>query len=102
MQPLSFPLWVLHKIFMQSIFIIIGLWFKTWYFSIIKQRWLTYPYSLAYAELYQTISTIFRRFDMELVDTTTDDVKTVHDFFLSAPALDSQGIKIRVLKEYLD
>jgi len=39
---------------------------------------------------------------MELVDTTTDDVKTVHDFFLSAPALDSQGIKIRVLKEYLD
>lgn len=39
---------------------------------------------------------------MELVDTTIEDVKTVHDFFVSAPALDSKGVKIRVLEEFVE
>lgn len=37
---------------------------------------------------------------MDLVDTTIEDVKTVHDFFVSAPGLNSQGVKIRVVEEY--
>ena len=55
--------------------------------------------SLAYAELYLTVSSIFRRFDMELVDTTTEDVKLVHDFFVASPALTSKGVSVRVIAE---
>ena len=55
--------------------------------------------SLAYAELYLTIASIFRRFEMELVDTTIEDVRTVHDFFVSAPGLNSHGVQVRITGE---
>jgi hypothetical protein len=56
---------------------------------------LTRP-SLAYAEMYLTLATIVRRFDMELFETTREDVTMVHDFFVAAPRLDSKGIRIKV------
>ncbi|EQK99207.1 cytochrome P450 [Ophiocordyceps sinensis CO18] len=55
--------------------------------------------NLAYGELYLTISSIFRRFEMELFETTTDDVKTVHDFFVAAPGLQSQGVHVTITGE---
>lgn len=39
---------------------------------------------------------------MELVDTTTEDVKTVHDFFVSAPGLNSKGVKVRITGEIFE
>jgi hypothetical protein len=50
-------------------------------------------HSLAYAEIYLTIGTIFRRFDLELYETTIDDVKIERDFFVAAPSLSSKGIR---------
>lgn len=49
--------------------------------------------SLAYAELYLTIATIFRRFEMELFETTIEDVQMAHDFFVGVPKLDSKGVR---------
>lgn len=36
-------------------------------------------YSLAYAELYLTIATFIRRFDME-IETTIENIRTVREF----------------------
>ena len=36
--------------------------------------------SLAYAEIYVTLATIFRRFDLELYETTREDVDAVRTF----------------------
>lgn len=57
--------------------------------------------SLAYAELYLTAATIFRRFEMELFETTTADVQMAHDFFVAAPRLDSKGVR-GVITGFLD
>ncbi|MCJ1391701.1 hypothetical protein MMC18_004566 [Xylographa bjoerkii] len=52
--------------------------------------------NLAYAELYLTLAAVFRRFDMELYETTEEDVKVVHDFIFGAPRLDSKGVRVVV------
>ena len=52
--------------------------------------------NLAYAELYLTFAAVFRRFDLELYDTTRADVEVVHDFFVGVPRLDSNGIRVKV------
>jgi len=52
--------------------------------------------SLAWAELYLTLSTIATRFEMDLFETTVDDVKPERDFFVPCPSLDSQGVRIKV------
>ncbi|TVY65505.1 Cytochrome P450 monooxygenase sdnE [Lachnellula suecica] len=52
--------------------------------------------NLAYAEMYLTLATLVRRFDMELFETTVDDVTMAHDFFVAIPRLDSKGIRIKV------
>lgn len=49
--------------------------------------------SLAIAELYITLATISRRFEMENYETTVDDVKIVRDFFVGVPKLDSLGVR---------
>lgn len=49
--------------------------------------------SLAIAELYITLATITRRFEMENYETTVDDVKIVRDFFVGVPKLDSLGVR---------
>ncbi len=46
--------------------------------------------------MYLTLATIVRRFDMELFETTVEDVTMVHDFFVAVPRLDSKGIRIKV------
>jgi hypothetical protein len=58
---------------------------------------LTESRSLAYAELFLTTAAIFRRYDMELFDTTIDDIKVKHDFFAAAPAQPARGIKVRIV-----
>ncbi|MCJ1384873.1 hypothetical protein MMC17_007991 [Xylographa soralifera] len=52
--------------------------------------------NLAYAELYLTLAAVFRRFDLELFETTGEDVKVVHDFIFGAPRLDSKGVRVVV------
>ena len=54
---------------------------------------------MAYAELYLTIARVFRRFELELFETTIEDIKMKHDFFAPVPRLDSKGVRIRVVGE---
>ena len=51
-------------------------------------------------ELYFGIATIFRRFELELFETTKRDVTIVHDFFVSYQPLDSHGVRVKVVKEF--
>lgn len=51
------------------------------------------PSSLAYAELYLTAATVFRRFEIELFETTIKNIEIAHDFFVAAPSLDSKGVR---------
>lgn len=39
---------------------------------------------------------------MELFETTARDVTMEHDFFAPAPWMDTKGVRIRVVKEFLD
>ncbi|KAL6721586.1 hypothetical protein ACLMJK_000690 [Lecanora helva] len=52
--------------------------------------------NLAQAELYVTLATVFRRFDLELFDTTRRDVDAEHDFMVPCPRLDSKGVRVLV------
>lgn len=54
--------------------------------------------SLAYAELYLAVSTIFRRFDLQLYETDLKDVQIKHDFFASWPDLSSKGVRAQIIK----
>ena len=57
----------------------------------------TLPLSLAKAELYLTLASVFRRFEnMELFETTRRDVDPMHDFFIPFPALDSKGVRVMI------
>lgn len=46
--------------------------------------------------MYLTLANIVRRFDLELFETTVEDVKMAHDFFVAVPRLDSKGVRILV------
>jgi hypothetical protein len=46
--------------------------------------------------MYLTLATIFRRFELELFETTTTDVVIEHDFFVGVPSLQSKGVRIIV------
>ena len=51
--------------------------------------------SLAKAELYLTLATIFRRYEMELFETVFErDVQLKHDFFLPQPSEESMGVRV--------
>ena len=50
--------------------------------------------NLAKAEIHLTLAAVFRRFDMELFETTTEDVDVVHDFFNPRARLDSKGVRV--------
>ena len=56
-------------------------------------RGLTVAFSLAYAEMFLTIAAIFRKFDIDMFETTIDDIKIERDFFVAAPKLDSKGVR---------
>ncbi len=52
--------------------------------------------SLAYAEMLFGVAVIIRNFDLELFETTWDDVDVAHDFFVALPKLDSNGVRVKV------
>jgi len=52
--------------------------------------------NLAYAEIYLTLAAVFRRFDLELFETTREDVDIVHDFLHPSARLDSKGVRVLV------
>lgn len=52
--------------------------------------------SLAYAELYLTIATVFRRVDIQLFETMRDDVVIVRDAFIGNPKESSNGVRVTV------
>lgn len=56
--------------------------------------------SLAYAELFLVMGTLFRRFQFELHETDRTDVDLKHDFFLPSPKLDSKGVRVKVTEIY--
>jgi hypothetical protein len=57
-------------------------------------------FSLAYAELLFSVATVFRNFELELFDTTWDDVEIKHDFFVAAPKQDSNGVRVKITKKF--
>jgi hypothetical protein len=56
-------------------------------------------FSLAYAEMLFAVAVIVRNFEVELFETTWEDVEIVHDFFVSLPRLDSKGVKVKIKAE---
>jgi hypothetical protein len=52
--------------------------------------------SLAHAELYLAVASVFRRFTFELYDTDLSDIELKHEFFLPSPKLDSKGLRVKV------
>jgi len=54
--------------------------------------------SLAYAELFLTMATIFRWYKFELFETDVSDIALKHDMFLPFPKLDSKGVRVLVSK----
>ena len=50
--------------------------------------------NLATAEIYLTLATVIRRFDIELYETTARDAEVVHDFFIPHGHADSKGVRI--------
>ena len=57
--------------------------------------------NLAYAEIYLTLAAVFRQFGqkMRLFETEVErDVDVAHDFFVTAPRMDSNGIRVVIGK----
>jgi len=53
--------------------------------------------NLAHAEIYLALAAVFREFDnMELYETTREDVDPVYDFFSPFVKLDSKGVRVLV------
>jgi cytochrome P450 len=60
--------------------------------------------NLAWAELYHTVATVFGHYgdekgegpSMRLYQTTQEDVKAKHDFFVPGVKLDSKGVRVVV------
>ncbi|KAE9371557.1 cytochrome P450 [Stipitochalara longipes BDJ] len=51
---------------------------------------------LAMAEMHIILATIFRRFDLQLVDTTRDDIEFERDFMLPIPKAGHRNVKVVV------
>ncbi|KAJ6078615.1 hypothetical protein N7467_008368 [Penicillium canescens] len=51
---------------------------------------------LARAEILLVVATIFREFEMELYETTIDDVRIVRDMFNGHPREGSQGVRVMI------
>lgn len=53
--------------------------------------------NLALAELYLILGTVFRRFDLELFETTKErDIDIARDCFIGEPSKQSKGVRSRV------
>jgi hypothetical protein len=56
--------------------------------------------SLAISELYLATALLWRRLDLEITDTVEErDVWTTNDCFIGMTALNSEGIKAKILGE---
>lgn len=54
--------------------------------------------NLAYAEIYLTLASVFRRYDFEMVNVVRErDIDITHDFFNTSSSLESKGMNVRVL-----
>lgn len=51
---------------------------------------------MAYCEIYLTLASLFRRFEMELHETGRADVDCKHDFVTPKARLDSLGVRVMV------
>jgi cytochrome P450 len=54
--------------------------------------------NLAWAEMYLMLSTMFRRYEMELYETDVDSVKIYAEYFLPAVKPGKEGIKVLARK----
>ncbi len=52
--------------------------------------------SLFYAELFLTVACVFRRLDMELFETTDEDVACDREFLAAMPKASSQGVRFNI------
>jgi hypothetical protein len=52
--------------------------------------------SLAQAELYITLATVFSSFDFELFETDDSDVEMAHAYLVPYPKWESKGVRMRV------
>lgn len=55
-------------------------------------------YSLAYAELYITLASLVRRFDMELFETTLENVHTVRELAVGFPKEGDFSVRAKFIK----
>lgn len=46
--------------------------------------------------MYVTIATLFRRFDMELFETTREDIEPAHEFHIPQVKQESKGVRVMV------
>lgn len=54
--------------------------------------------SLALYEMYITIATLVRRYELELFDTTWErDVNCLREPFLALPSRESKGIRVKII-----
>jgi hypothetical protein len=51
---------------------------------------------LAYAEIYITLATVFRRFRFELYETDLSDIELAHATQLPYPKRSSKGVRVLV------
>lgn len=52
--------------------------------------------NLAMAEIFFVTAALFSRFDMELVDTTEDDIVIKYYSIGPVPGFDSNGVQVRI------
>lgn len=53
-------------------------------------------YSLARSEILLVISTVLRRMNFELFETTIEDVRVKHDIFIPFVNMDSKGVRVLI------
>lgn len=52
--------------------------------------------NLASCLVYQTLATVFRKYELELFETDVSDTRLAHDYFMPVPKLDTKGIRVKV------
>ncbi len=53
--------------------------------------------NLAYAEVYMTLASVFRCFELKLYETTNEDIDVLYDFVSGMPRFDSKGVRVVVV-----
>ncbi|TVY33221.1 Cytochrome P450 monooxygenase [Lachnellula occidentalis] len=67
--------------------------------SCIGVKWLIMDGgSVAWAEVYMTLGTLFRWYKFDLYETDVTDVRYEHDWLMPIPRLDSQGLRLSITK----